>query len=281
MKLKYGFGFFMIWIIIISGFASVWSLPFEFPPPLPQIGALGGVSTPLEGNLAGSVSNPAGLADLNGYGVALSYCKLYNQSFLGYTSIASGLSISKYGVMGLAYRNIAVKYEGAILTNEQTFTLSHGFTIMNDIHTSLDIGYSLNIYSLKYGQSGEGVDLGSCYTFGFNLGLQANIYGRTHVGVFIENVNSPNIGVEFREPLPQRLKFGLGYEPYDFILTLFEIEKEFDKDIQLHFGIEARPYKVFAVRIGTQNEPSRFSAGLGLNVGGTTFDYSMQTHPVL
>ncbi|MBN2543800.1 hypothetical protein JXI42_13145 [bacterium] len=255
--------------------------PFEFPPPLPQVGALGGITTCLEGNLSGSVGNPASLADWKSYGIALAYSKLYNQSFLGYTTIASGIKLPRYGTLGMAYRDVVVKYQEVVLTNEQTFTFSHGFIIMQDIHSSLDLGYALNIYTLQYAESVEGRNLGSSYTFGFNIGAQARIYDRTYVGLFMENVNSPKIGDEFKESLPQRLKLGLGYEPYDKILTLFEVEKEHNHDIQMRFGIEVKPYEELSLRVGGQNRPEKFSVGFGVNIMGTVFDYSLQTHPVL
>ncbi|HID37933.1 MAG TPA: hypothetical protein EYP36_00255 [Calditrichaeota bacterium] len=159
--------------------------------------------------------------------------------------------------------------------------MSHAFYLLNDIHSSLSFGYNLKYYHWNLANSVEGLELGSAGTFGLDLGMQASLYQRTWVGVYVYNVNAPTLGAAMKHDLPQRIVAGAAYRPVSGLTTSIAFDKTIGYDMQMQGGFEFQPVKWLALRLGGSTDPNRFSAGLGLNYFGFRFDYSFHSHPVL
>ncbi|MEJ2543829.1 MAG: hypothetical protein P8Y99_07150 [Calditrichaceae bacterium] len=227
-------------------------------------------------------SNPAGLAGLRQYEFGFAIQRPYNMKFFrnGFLGVSIPLP-QKYGTVGLLAETFYVDYNGNQLSVENTIGLSHGFYLLNDIHSSLSIGYNLKYYYWDLGESVGGLELGSAGTFGVDLGLQASIYRRTQVGVYVYNINGPTIGSEVAHDLPKRIVIGAAYKPYTGLTTSLAIEKNIGFDTQVMGGFEFFLVDWLAIRAGASTNPSRFSAGFGLQYSGFRLDYSFQTHDVL
>lgn len=227
-------------------------------------------------------SNPAGLAALKQYEFGFAIQRPYNMKFFrnGFLGVSIPLP-QQYGTLGLLAETFYVDYNGNQLSVENTIGLSHGFYLLNDIHSSLSVGYNLKYYYWDLGESVGGLELGSAGTFGVDVGLQASIYRRTQVGVYVYNINGPTIGSEVAHDLPQRIVIGAAYKPYTGLTTSLAIEKLIGYDTQVQGGFEFFLVDWLALRAGTSTNPSRFSAGFGLLYGGFQLDYSFQTHDVL
>jgi len=167
------------------------------------------------------------------------------------------------------------------MSGEYTFALSHGFMLMQDIHSFLGIGYNLKYYHWSLGESVGGLDLGSGATFGLDLGIQGSIYNRTYLGLYFLNINSPKIGSISRHELPQRIVAGAAYLPVDNVATTIALNKTIGKDTQVEAGFEFKVIPMLALRVGVSTAPNRFSGGLGFNYNNIHFDYALRTHPVL
>ena len=71
---------------------------------------------------------------------------------------------------------------------------------------------------------------------------------------------------------------------YDFINTLsinLAIEKDIRYKPSVQFGIEYDIIKYLSLRVGFQNEPSRYTAGIGINYSMIGLDYALFTHQEL
>jgi hypothetical protein len=226
--------------------------------------------------------NPAGLAKLEQYQVGSSYQVPYNAPFFMnyFVSFTAPLS-PHFGSVGLSFQDFGVKYNGNELSAEYTMALSHGFFLLKDVHSSLSAGYNLKAYHWKLGESVDGLNLGSATTFGIDVGFQATLYGRTHLGVYVLNLNAPSIGEYTKHDLPQRIVVGAAYQPYSDLTTSISMNKTVGMDTQIEGGLEFRLLDMVNLRFGAGTDPNRFSAGLGIDYAGIQFDYALRTHPVL
>ena len=74
------------------------------------------------------------------------------------------------------------------------------------------------------------------------------------------------------------LKTGFSYD----IIPALNINLAFEKDISYdatgQFGLEYNIIEYISIRAGFQNEPSRYSAGIGINYLLISLDYAIFTH---
>ncbi len=248
----------------------------------PRARGLGGSYSGLSADATAIAYNPAGLADLATRDVYASLFEPFGTDFTRVNFIAMAWPTGKWGTFGAGYSDFRVDYRDATLSIERTFTASHGFVLMDDLSTSLAFGYSLNVYDLEYPTvSVTGLELGSESTFGLDVGLRARLHERTTAGVFVKNLNNPQMGDPVATDLPQRISGGLAYRPYDGVITAIEIEKEIGKDLQVHGGIECEVAEPLVLRAGGQSNPSLFDVGAGVRVKGVVIDVTYTHHPVL
>ena len=263
-------------------FAQTYAGVFDDRYPSARATAMSNAYVAVANDVWAGYSNPAGLADLRQYEFGFAIQRPYNMKFFrnGFLGVALPLP-QQYGTIGLLAETFYVDYNGNQLFVENTIGLSHGFYLLNDVHSSLSAGYNLKYYYWDLGESVGGLELGSAGTFGVDVGLQASIYGRTQVGVYVYNINGPTIGSEVSHDLPKRVVIGAAYKPYTGLTTSLAIEKAIGYDTQVQGGFEFFLVDWLALRAGASTNPSRFSAGFGLMYGGFQLDYSFQTHDVL
>jgi hypothetical protein len=269
-------------MIIILFISQTFAGVFDDRYPSARATAMSNAYVAVANDVWAGYFNPAGLAALRQYefGFAIQRpfnLKFFRNGFLGVTFPLPG----QFGTLGLLAETFYVDYNGNQLSVENTIELSHGFYLLNDTHSSLSIGYNLKYYYWDLGESVGGLELGSAGTFGVDLGLQASIYRRTYVGVYVYNINGPTIGSEVAHDLSKRIVIGAAYQPYTGLTTSLAIEKTIGFDTQVQGGFEFFLVDWLAIRAGASTNPSRFSAGFGLLYSGFQLDYSFQTHDVL
>ncbi len=229
-----------------------------------------------------SYYNPAGLAQISERQLGLAYQRPFGYSFFNavFGSVVLPLS-ARYGSAGIMVDNFGVNYEGESLSQETTVGFSHGFYLLNDIHTSLSVGYNLKYYYWRLGESVDGRNLGSAGALGMDIGLMASIYKRTFLGVYLYNFNSPTIGRGSNNELQRRIVVGAAYRPYSALTTSISVNKTIGLEPQVEAGFEFNLYEVLDLRLGASTQPNRFSAGLGIKYAGFRLDYSFRNHPTL
>ncbi|MBD3347612.1 MAG: hypothetical protein GF400_00250 [Candidatus Eisenbacteria bacterium] len=247
----------------------------------PRARAMGGAFVAVSDDETAIFTNPAGLAQQDKFGFYGTYVDLYGYEFLDLGSFAAAMPTGK-GTIGLGARVLSVSYEGVDLENEYSVALGHGFTVMEDIHSSLSLGYSFSFYGLSFEEeSVGGHDLGSASTFGIDVGVIGTLRGRTSFGFFAKNLNNPKLGDPDAEDLPQWFTAGVAYSPYGGVNTVLEMQKQDDEDLRSCFGLEMEVTDYITLRGGLQNQPDRLSVGFGTHWKGVRVDYSYTSHATL
>ena len=247
----------------------------------PRARALGGAFVALSDDETAVFTNPAGLAEQSTIGVYGSYVDLFGYPYFDLGSVSAVVPTS-YGTFGIGGRMFKVEYNEVELETEYTMSVSHGFSLMEDIHSSLAFGYTANLYGLSYdADSVSGEDLGSANAVGFDVGVLGTLRGRTRFGVFMKNINNPKLGETDVEDLPQWFTAGVAYSPYGGVQTSLELQKQDDEDLRACFGIESEVTDFITVRAGLQNNPNRLSAGFGARWQMVRVDYSYTSHATL
>ncbi len=272
----------IILILIWLGLRSVQAGVFDARYPSARAAAMGDALVAMPDEFWAAYTNPAALASLSGWQVGSAVQRPFNQTFLQNAFFSAALPLSStYGNLALSFEFFGVKYQGATLSRENTLTLSHGFYLMNDIHSALSLGYNIRYYYWDLGESVEGRKLGAAGALGLDIGLQANLYHRVFAGVYVYNINAPTLGKNVPYDLPQRIVVGAAYRPITEVVTTISFDKTLGFDTQLQGGVEFWPVRWLALRVGATTNPNRFTAGLGLKIKGLKIDYSFQNHPVL
>lgn len=246
----------------------------------PRARALGGAFVALSDDETAVFTNPAALSGQAGIAIYSSYVDLFGYDFHQLASAAFAAPTG-FGTIGIGGRTYGVEYQGEDLASEYGVVLAHGFTVMEDAHSSLALGYGLNLYGLTLGESVGGDDLGSASTFGLDVGVLGTLRGRTRFGFFAKNINNPKMGDPDAKDLPQWFTAGVCYSPYGGVRTCLELQKQDNEEIRGCAGMEFEIVEHFALRGGFQNQPNRLSVGFGTRWKHVRFDYSYTSHPVL
>lgn len=247
----------------------------------PRARAMGGAFVALSDDETAIFTNPAGLAEQEKTGVYASYVDLYGYDFLNLGSVGVVVPTGA-GTFGFGGRLLSAEHLGVDLESEYTFSVGQGITLMKDIHSSLSVGYTANLYGLSFeAPTVGGEDLGSANTFGIDLGVIGTMRGRTKFGLFAKNINNPKIGDPDAEDLPQWFAAGVAYSPYGGVETVLELQKQDAEDLRACFGVEFGVADYLTLRAGMQNQPNRLSAGFGTHWNRIRIDYSYTSHATL
>ena len=268
----------LVLLFAIAGYGGA----FDDRYPSARSAGMGNAFTAVANDAWAAFYNPAGLAQLGQYQAGIGYQRPFGLSFFNSVFGSAVMPLpGDYGTISVSIESFGVKYKGTTLSNETTAMLSHGFYLLNDIHTSLSIGYNLKFYHMSLGTSVEGAELGSGGTVGMDVGVMASIYKRTYLGLFVYNINNPRLGVETSEDLPRRVVVGAAYRPYTGLTTSISVDQSLGAEMQVEAGFEFQLVEMLALRLGASSNPNRITAGLGLNFENFQLDYAFRSHPVL
>jgi len=261
----------------VLGAAPGWAA-FENVMVSPRARAMGDAGVAVPDAPFATYLNPAGLAAQEAAGaVGLSYVRPYGLDFHNLYFAGGAVRLPDgAGNLGLAFRQYGVDYEDVDLQTESTFTVSHGLYLYEDLHSSVAVGYGVNIFRLEFGETVSGLDPGNEVALGVDFGLVAVLHDRTRVGLMIHNLNSPHIG-EDEEEIPQRLHGGFAYEPYSGVVTTIEAEAMPGEDTQWRGGLELELIPGFDLRAGIMTDPNKLTAGFGYSLQGFALNYGFST----
>jgi hypothetical protein len=257
---------------------------FENVSVSPRSRAMGDAGVAVADDAFASYLNPAAMAGLSHNTLGSSYVRPFGLAFTDLVYFGGALPISpKAGTIGFGFRHFGVSYEGSDLLKESTFTVSHGISLYSDIHSTVNFGYSLNVYRLEFGptvgsdgQGTDGFNPGDDTALGLDLALLIVLHERTRLGLLAKNVNIPQIG-EDNEEIPQRIQGGIAYEPYLGVVTTFEIESQLGEEVMYHGGLEMEVADSFRLRFGVQTAPNKLTAGFGYGIEGFSLEYGFST----
>lgn len=235
--------------------------------------------------------NPAGLSRIDGLQFAAGVQRPHNLNFLFQQAGVIALPLSsRFGSIALGFHGNAVKYNDVTLTAENAYSLTHALYLQKDLHSSLAVGYNLNLYHVRYGTSAgpsgdgsDGMELGNGYGVGVNLGVQASLRERSWIGLVVKNINNPQLGsAGSAAQLPKSLAVGFGYEPYYGLKTNFMVYQSLSlSETQYRAGLDYRLFDWLSLRAGVNTSPNRIGCGFGIYRWGFGIDYAFISHPVL
>ncbi len=270
---------FFIILILLSGASA--QAAFDDLRPSARARGMGNAFVGLADDATAVFYNPAGLSQLSQIQLYTTYQKPFSLDFLKYFGVAAAFPTAKYGTFAISAQQFGVDYRGVELENELTMSFGHGISLMNDIHSSLAFGYTINYFQLKFAESVGGVAASDQGALGLDVGVFASIRSRTRLGFSIKNLYPAEFGGTVKKELPRKFSFGLSYEPYRGIITMAALEKKVGYDTRALAGIEAGIFDFALFRIGFQSYPNNLTTGFGLKFKGGEFDYALAYHPVL
>lgn len=231
--------------------------------------AMNGAFTSVSDNTYAVFYNPAGLGQMKFREISF----FFNPSPFGLSELSTAaLSYAeptKIGVFGTA-----IKSYGFDLYRENNIIVSYANsyfpsriidTTEKDI--GLYYGFNLNIYHLNI------KNYNSAFSYGFDIGAMIKFSRMFKWGFIAKNITASKIG-ESSQQIAQIYRTGISYSPMENANLAFEVEKDVKFPLSFRFGFEYSPIKYLVMRAGTGNEPSVFSAGLGLLYGILRFDYA-------
>ncbi len=207
-------------------------------------------------------NNPAGLAQQNWREFSI----YYSPSPFGINKLSNGAAVyhepTKYGSFAVAYINY-----GFDLYKENTFFVSYSNMVLQNLFVGATLSYR-NLSIKNYGSSNS---------LALLVGLLAHVTNNFRIGFTVDNVTRSTIGNEDNQ-IPMVFNFGLSYTLLSKLIFNAAIEKEIDKNASLRVGIDYQIIKYLNLRIGAMNEPSSFSAGIGINYSIFEIDYALFNH---
>jgi comEA protein len=224
--------------------------------------AMGGAYIALADNVWAAFFNPAGLAQMNWR----EFSVFYSPQPFGVKELAQGsfayLEPTNIGAIGLSGR-------------------VYGFELYREVGGAISYSNSYNGFvfygaTLRY-TSIAIQNYGSTETIGIDVGVLAYLTNYLRWGFAATNVNAPTIG-QAKERLPQTYSTGLSYNPAAELVLNFDVFKDVKYPIAIRFGAEYELLDMIALRAGIGNNPSTFSAGVGIRYSLFEFDYALSTH---
>ncbi|MBM4399333.1 MAG: hypothetical protein FJ041_03250 [Candidatus Cloacimonetes bacterium] len=262
-------------LILFVVYIAVLSAVFNDYQPSARARAMSNAFVSVSDDANGVFYNPAGISFATP-SASVGMSQLFGQNFTELKTVSIVYPLpEKYGTVGVGAKMFDVDFEDYTLMSESQYVLAYGFKLLEDIHSSIHIGTSANLYQLTFDGWGEDT------AYGLNLGALATLHQRTKFGFSVSNLNQPKIGVNNQHTLPRKLSMGLSYMPYDQVTTSVELKKDFAEDTEFMGGVEFKLFDPFYLRAGVHQNPATWSAGASFRMVGIILDYAYTQHVVL
>jgi len=207
-------------------------------------------------------SNPAGLAQLNWREVGI----YYSPAPFGLTELSNGyvaynepFNFGSISIGGMTY--------GFDLYRESKVVLGYAYNYENILFAGATVNY--HTYSIQ--------NYGSTSAFYFNVGGLVYILDELRWGFVVNNLNRASIA-DIDDQIPMVLSTGFSYDILQNFSLNFALEKDIRFNPSVQLGIEYDIIEYLSLRAGTSNDPSRFTAGVGINYSIFSLDYAFFTH---
>jgi hypothetical protein len=245
-------------IIICSLTLSAYS---QYNPGAKQI-SLSNSDVALSNDVFSLFNNPAGLSQMNWREVGVYYSPApFGLSELanGYVAYHEPTSIGSFAVGGMSY--------GFDLYRESKFSIGYSYNYLNKFFAGATINYQ-TVSIQNYGNDGA---------LFFNLGGLAYVSNVFRLGFSLQNINRASFGNQ-DDQIPMIFNTGISYDVVDELTLNFAVEKDIKYKASFQFGINYDIIEYLSLRTGFSNEPSKYSAGIGINYLMFSLDYAMFTH---
>ena len=218
--------------------------------------------------------NPAGLRVVEKLEAMGMTTRLFGLKELTYYLFGAMVPTKKIGAFGLSHSQFGCSEYKEIETI---------FSSGQSLGTGVYFGFNVKILSIKIKGASTSSEYGSASAFGLDVGALADIGSKFRLGVMAVNLNSPRLGT-CSEDLAQMIRVGVSFRllsgyttSLDLLLPMSSIMAE----PEIRAGFEAIIGRNLTLRAGVENEPARFTGGLGFQWNIFGFDYAFLSHPFL
>ena len=233
----------------------------QFNPGAKQI-SLSNSDVALSNDVFSLFNNPAGLSQINWRELGIYYSPApFGLSELsnGYVAYSEPFNFGTIAIGGMTY--------GFELYRETKVLLGYSFNFGNKFFAGIAVNY--HSYSIK--------NYGNAFAYYVNLGGLTYIEDNLRWGFAISNLNRASIG-HTDDQIPMIFTTGFSYDLSDYLNLNLAVEKDIRFNPSVQFGIEYNIIEYLSLRTGFQNEPSRYTAGIGINYSIFSLDYAVFTH---
>ena len=205
-------------------------------------------------------SNPAGNAQLNWNEVGI----YYSPAPFGIKELANGygafLQPSKYGSFSVGFMTYGFELYRELL-------LSYANNYLKKFFFGISLAYH-NLSINNYGNDNS-----------ITIILGGLIYIRDdlRLGFSFDNPTRATFGEEDNQ-IPMLINSGVSFDALDELTLNLAIKKDIDLPTSVRFGIDYSLIEYLNLRFGVDSEPSRYSAGIGINYNIFSIDYAFFTH---
>ncbi len=254
-------GFSYVFVFILLSFSTIFP---QYNPGAKQI-SLANSDVGLSNDVFTLFGNAAGLSQMNWSEIGV----YYSPAPFGFSEMANGFivynepfSFGSIGIGGMTY--------GFELYRESKFSVAFSHNFENRFFAGICLNYQ-NVSIKKYGSAGSFyIDISGLYYLTYQI----------RYGFFIHNINRATYK-QYDDQIPVILNTGFSVD----ILNNFSLNTSLEKDIRynasISTGLEYDIIKFFTLRTGFSNEPSRYTAGIGIHYSYFDIDYAIFTHPDL
>lgn len=253
-----------LYYAIIIFCALTLSAYSQYNPGAKQI-SLSNSDVALSNDVFSLFNNPAGLSQMNWREIGV----YYSPAPFGLTELANGYvayheptDIGSFAIGGMSY--------GFELYREAKISLGYSYNYQNKFFAGAAINYQ-TVSIQNYGNDG---------VLFINAGGLAYVTNSLRFGFVIQNLNRASFGND-KDQIPMIFNTGFSLDVIDDMTVNLAIEKDIDYKASVQFGIDYDIIDNLSLRTGFSNEPSKYSAGIGINYSIFSFDYALFTHPDL
>jgi hypothetical protein len=240
---------------------NLLSIYGQYNPGAKQI-SLSNSDVALANDVFSIFNNPAGLSQISWREIGIYYSPApFGLSELanGYVAYLEPYSFGSIAVGGMTY--------GFDLYRESKITIGYSYNYNNIFFAGAAINY--HSFSIQnYGNTG---------VFYFNFGGLAYITNNLRWGFAVDNLNRASLADE-DDQIPMVFNTGFSYNIINELSLNIALEKDIRYNPSVKIGIDYDIIEYFSLRLGTSNEPARYSAGIGINYSFISLDYALFTH---
>jgi hypothetical protein len=247
--------------LVITFIILNFSVFGQFNPGAKQI-SLSNSDVALSNDVFSIFNNMSGLAQLNWREIGI----YYSPAPFGLSELANGyvayIEPTSYGAFSFG----AMTY-GFELYRESRFLFGYS----NKFQKKFFYGLTINLHNVNI------KNYGSDLAYYLNVGALTYLMSNLRFGFFVTNLNRATFSEE-KEQIPTVLKSGLSYDFLDELTLNISIEKDLRFKPSFQFGIDYDLIEYLSLRSGFSNNPSNYSAGIGINYSMFNLDYAVFSH---
>jgi len=207
-------------------------------------------------------NNPAGLAQINWREIGI----YYSPAPFGLSELANGY-VAYHEPTSLGSFTIGAMSYGFELYRESKLALSYSNIYLKRFF----YGLTFNFHSLNI------KNYGNDYSFYLNVGALIYIHNNFRFGFFVNNINRATFSDE-KSQKPTSFDFGFSYDILPELAANISVQKDYNFKPTFNFGIDYDLVDNLSIRSGFSNNPSKYTAGIGINYSSFSLDYAIFSH---